>query len=214
MSSMYSIDDLNFKCLVCGEKLPTKIRTVRMGNIESGDYERDVEFYDTSQEAYFVRADNSEILRSNYESFNDKLLRAKKDELKKEIENNVLKEDFRRLLENKLFEEADEKFKRQLESFQHFLYRFGEKFEKSQPSYALDLSCSDSVLKNVEGLEKQKYVVESGVEKVLRIKASLDIGKFSKAFPFVSNFFDFNQLGTSKDNLILEFGRFSEFPLV
>lgn len=205
-------EDLKFKCLVCGEKLPTEIKNVRMGNIETGDYYRDVEFYDTSKEAYFVKLVNPEILKSNYESFNDKLLKAKKDELKKEIEKNVSKEEFRRSLENQLFCETDKEFKRRLESFQYFLYGFSPSSEKEQSSYAVSLPCTNSVLKNTETLEKQKYVVESGNEKILRCKATLNIDKLSSTFPFVSNFFGLDPL-EAKDTLNLEFRHFSEFPL-
>lgn len=203
----------DFKCLVCGVKLPTEIKTVRMGNIETGDYYRDMEFYDTSKEAYFVRLVNPEILKSNYESLNDKLLKAEKYELKKEIEKNVLKEDFRRLLENQLFEETDRKFQRQLESFQYFLYGLSPSSEKTQPSYAVSLPCTNSVLKDTETLEKEKYVVESGNEKILRCKAALNINKLSKTFPFVSNFFGFDFDSLKTRNLVFEFGHFSEFPL-
>jgi hypothetical protein len=206
-------EDLKFKCLVCGEKLPTEIKNVRMGNIETGDYYRDVEFYDTSKEAYFVKLVKPEILKSNYESLNDRLLKAKKDELKKEIEKNVLKEDYRRLMENQLFEETDRKFKRQLESFQYFLYGLSPSYESRQPSYATSLPCTNSVLNNTEALEKEKYVIESGNEKILRCKAALDINKLSKTFPFVSNFFGFDFDSLKTRNLVFEFRHFSEFPL-
>jgi hypothetical protein len=206
---------LDFKCIGCGEKLPTVMRKERRGNIEYGDYTVNIEYYDTSKEAYFVRLDNSEFLKNQYKILTDKLITSEKNQLKREIETNVLKEDFRRLVEGSLSEKIDTKFKYKLENFQRFLYWFDRPFERRfpQPRYTLDLLCASPILKSTEGLEKQKYVIENGEEKILRCKAKIDINKFSKTFAYLSNYFDLNSIA-SGDNLILEFWHFSEFPLV
>ena len=205
----------DFTCLACGKKIPTVIRTERRGNIECGDYDVKVEYYDTSKNNYFARLDNSEILGNKYKSFTEILIESEKERLRNEINENVSKKEYRKLLENQLFKDVDEKFKSHTNDFNNFLTWLSKPFETGwlpQPSYAIDFNCSKPVLESVNDLKKQKYVVEPGNEKILRCKATLNIDKLSSTFPFVSNFFGLDPL-EAKDTLNLEFRHFSEFPL-
>jgi hypothetical protein len=211
----YCIDDLNFKCIACGEKIPTLIRKERRGNIESGDYEVDIEYYDTSKNGYFVRLDGAEVLNNQYKSLIGKLQAKEKSKAKAEIDKDVSNEEFRKIVEERLFGNIDKDYKSRVDSFDNFIHWFEKPLEDlfSQPRYAMTLPCTISVLKNTEALVKEKYVVDSGNEKVLRCKAALDINKLPKTLPFISNTFGFDFDSLKTRNLVFEFGHFSEFPL-
>jgi hypothetical protein len=206
----------DFTCLVCGERIPSIFRKERRrGDHYTGDHEVNIEYYDTSKDNYFVRLDNSEILGNQYKSLKERLLSAEKEKLRKEIEESVSKEEYRNLIKDNLSVNIDKNFKSSIDNFNDFLYWFSKPFEKRlpHPRYAINSQCTNSVLKNLNHLEKQKYVVENGEEKVLGYKAILDSNKFSSSFPFVSNFFCLDSL-EAKDALTLEIRHFSEFPLV
>jgi len=212
----YCIDDLNFKCIACGEKIPTVFKKrMQRGDHYTGHYEISVEYYDTSKDGYFVRLNNSEVLSNQYKSLIERLLTEEKSKAKTEIEKDVSKEEFRRLLEDQFYRDIDKNFKSRVDSFDDFIYWFKKPFEERlpQPRYAITLPCTSSVLKNTEVLVKEKYVVESGTEKVLRCKAALDINKLPKTLPFISNTFGFDFDSLKTRNLVFEFGHFSEFPL-
>lgn len=215
---MYNVDDLNFKCIVCGEKIPTVfIKEIHRGDHYTGDHEVSVEYYDTSKNGYFVRLDNAEVLSNQYKSLIGGLQTKEKNKAKAEIDKVVSNEDFKKIVEERLFENIDKDYKSRLDGFDDFIYWFKKPFEKRlpQPRYAMTLPCTNSVLNNVNSLKKRKYVVELGKEKLLNFRARACINKFSKTFPFVSDFLGLDVIDklTTKDNLIFEFGNFSEYPL-
>jgi len=120
-------------------------------------------------------------------------------------------------LEGQLTKAMDEKSKSRLNFFDDFLFWLGRPFVTSlpQPRYAVSLICTDTALRDASSIQKQKYVVESEKETILKFKATLSANRLPKAFPFISKFYNFDLLDslTTKDDLTLEFGRFSEFPL-
>ena len=200
------MDIEDFKCLVCGEENPNKYAC------SSGFHGH---IYDTSIDNYFVRMDKAETLHERYKGIAERLLLAEKERVQKEIEDKILKEEFRKILSADLLPKVDEEFKYNVENFNAFLSWFGKQFERGipQPRYSVSSPCMKNVLKNVKRLGKAKYRIEAGDEKILRCKAMLDENKLSRTFPFVSNSFGLGFLDTSNDYMILEFAHFSEFPL-
>ena len=211
-------DEIDYKCIVCGEKIPTLFKKRRKrGHHYFGDYEVSIEYYDTSEDNYFVRLDNPEILQNHYKTLTERIIAEEREKLKKEIEENISKVEYRKLVESQLSEEIDKNFKPDKRGLNYFFNWFSMPLSEGlpQPRYTVNTPCKDSVLKNAKELEKQKYVVDLGKEEILRFKVSLDSDKFSKTFPFVSNSLELAWIDSikPKQDLFFEFGHFSEFPL-
>jgi hypothetical protein len=205
----------SYTCLVCGEKMPTVVRREIRGNIETGDYETDIAYFDTSKDNYFVRIDNIKVLEGHFNSIMEKLRVKEKDDALKDIENNASKKEFRAILKNAFYERIDNRIESNIEGFKYFVYG-NEKFERLlfEPNFSVTIPCKESILRFAKITEEEKYVVNSGVKKTLRFKASLGLEEFPQAFPFTSEHFSLESLKDLKikDEINLEFRHFSEFP--
>lgn len=201
------LDD--YRCLVCGEDMP-KID----GIIPKRDYDQYTEFYDTSKDYYFVRFDEPENLEKRYKTNVEKLYLLAREKMKKDMEQ-VLNEEFMKILQSQMPLKIDDEFKTSLDAFSEFVYFFREEFQRRVPQsrYSISSSCLKSVLKNVKRLGKPRYVIENENEKILKLRAKLDENKFTKTFPFLSKHFGLDFLDSSDGSMTLEFAHFSEFPL-
>lgn len=214
--------DLDFKCLICGEDLPTtkEKRTTRGGHY-SGPREYYATIYDTSKDSYFIMTKDTEKIKESYFKSLNKLLEKEKIELEEEVLNNISKDKFKDLVLTKGKIELDKNYEIEEDRFKRFINRFGTDYSNlytGNPRYGVDPSCMNRVLENSEETEEIKFVTErrkdleeeKDVEKkkVLKYEAKIRMDKFQDEFNYLSQCFN---LPRTEDDLILEFIHFGEY---
>lgn len=202
-----ALDDLDFKCLACGNDHPTVMKEAhKRGDHAYGNSVREYRYFDLSQKAYFIKIINPEVLEKGFEGFLKNSLDRALADLKGEIEENVSKEEFKKIVLSSKSHDLESDYESKIRDFEAFLRHFGDfSIFRSHHGYAIDQACFDSVLNSAEKVEKEKYLVEGEEEKLIKVKMDIKQGSFLKVFNYLSEYFSLHELPNSQNNLVLGF---------
>jgi len=163
-----------FRCVTCGEQMPTQIKTFEYHSLcsEGGDSEERVEVY-SGQDAYYITAPTGEFEMLCRQPL-DKLLAQKKANLEVEIEKTISREDFRKIvLEQKLAQlgREHEPKTRELHDLLHGFEQ--DKYSRWGSDYAVHANCVAPFLQPNK-VDELKYIVDSGQKQLLRANLHVD----------------------------------------
>lgn len=204
----------DYTCLVCGNEMPTVFRKVDAGNIEVGEFVVDRKFFDRSYDSYYLTIKDTSSLENVYRELTEIQSHSEKNRVDMDIESDVSNESFKNMLQEQLHSSIEQRYDERNRRFDNLVSCFGYFLDsKKWLRYAIDSKCKDSVLDVANETIVEKCLNENNEKKLLRFKTVLDTKRFTKAFPFLSDFFYINFSSCEKNagKLVLEFDHFSEF---
>lgn len=209
---------LDHKCLVCGKGLPTVTRKEeRKGGHYEGYYEVDVNYFNPSANDYAIRLENPKVLEQLYNISINKKRAHEESKLKRNINMNVLTEEFRKIVRESKVGELDKNYKLQFSGFKEFLREFDEPFDDNttfngEPLYGVHNGspCMNTVVSAAEHVNREIGEVDKSEEKMLRAKIHMNPSAFENVFWFISRNYKIADLPSSEENLVLEVRHFSE----